>query len=100
MLTTWLKPAIQKRMDQVHLLIDAEDAVNKANTRFNEVYEKLGVILGGEHSELHGELEECVNWLRAMEGEAVFRYGLLDGIAMASDLKDLLLRRDHNEPIN
>lgn len=85
MLMNWLKPAIHKRMDK--LPIEKNEAVKLANTRFYELYAELGTILGEEHSDIHNELESCVNWLRAIEGEVTFEYGILDGMALGSEMQ-------------
>ncbi|MCM3079609.1 hypothetical protein [Brevibacillus invocatus] len=94
MLMTWLAPTIQKRLDQVHILADSEEKVRNAIARYDDIFKRLGVILGVEHSKLHDDLEDSVNWMRSMEGDAIFRYGLLDGMALGSELPDFLKHKE------
>lgn len=79
----WIMPAIQKRFDDLDLLVQKELQIQHNREEANRCLERLKVTLSSEQLGLLNQWDDHLQNYVAKEKELLYRHGLGDGIHLA-----------------
>jgi len=82
----WLKPAIQKRFDDLDLFVQKESQIQRDRKEAERCLERLKACLNSEQRDLLNQWDDYSQRYVAKEKESLYRNGLMDGIHLAASV--------------
>jgi hypothetical protein len=76
----WFMPVLQKRFDQLDLLLRQNPFIQKHDSAANDYIHKLQETLNEEQRQWLNQWEDEWQGRIAIEKEAIYRHGFIDGI--------------------
>lgn len=85
----WMKPAIQKRFDDLDLFVQKELQIQHDWEETDRCFERLKASLNPEQLDLLNQWDDHIQQHIAKEKEWLYRNGLADGIHVAASVLDI-----------
>jgi hypothetical protein len=87
--TSWIFYAMQKRSDAILQHIAGRPKIHRERRVADECLQRLKESLNEEQQQLFHQWEERINYMVALEHEALYHHGFIDGIHAAVTITDI-----------
>ncbi|HEY0827575.1 MAG TPA: hypothetical protein VGE40_05735 [Bacilli bacterium] len=88
----WMIPAMQRRFDDIDQAAEQDPKIQRMKREAQKLFDALKGGMGAEQQDLFKHWDEQLNYCIALEKEALYRRGFIDGIHLSAAIFDSKLQ--------